>query len=187
MSHHTNPVHLIKNIRETKTEESANILSEIITDYSKDVYLVAYSFVKDHGTAEEISQDVFIKCFKYIDKFRGESSLKTWIYRITINTSKNYLRRLKFLNKINFHHPVEKAAVHSESPEEIFMKQNRKEMLLQLIFKLPTKYREVLVLYYFQDLKVEEISNVLRVNSNTVRTRLVRGRQKLKEEITSLE
>lgn len=106
----------------TETEKTKDIVNEIITEYSKNVYLVAYSFGKDHGTAEEIAQDVFIKCFKYIDKFRGESSLKTWIYRITINTSKNYLRKLKFLNSVNFHHPVESVAVHSESPEEVSLK-----------------------------------------------------------------
>lgn len=162
------------------------VINQLMTTHSQKVYLLAYSFVKDHGIAEDIAQEVFIKCYKHLEKYRGDASITSWIYRITVNTSKDFIRKKKFINLI-YPRQFFETLVHSESSEETFLKQNRKEQLLQIIFTLPIKYREILVLYYFHEQKVDEIGESLDINSNTVRTRLARGRDKLKQKISSFE
>ncbi len=63
------------------------VIEQLMELYTQKVYLLAFSFVKDSGVAEDISQEVFLKAYKYLDSFRGESALKSWIYRITVNTT----------------------------------------------------------------------------------------------------
>lgn len=179
-----NLIHLNKDVTNISAKDKEKVINELMTSHSQKVYLLAYSFVKDHGIAEDIAQEVFIKCYKNLSKYRGEASITSWIYRITVNTSKDVLKKNKFINLIYPRHFFESLG-RSESTEEIFLKQNRKEQILQIIFTLPIKYREILVLYYFHEQKVEEIAKSLDINSNTVRTRLVRGRDKLKQKINS--
>ena len=158
--------------------DPALVLNELMDLYSQNVYLLAYSFVKDKGLAEDISQDVFIKCFKNLTDFRGKSSIKSWIYRITVNTSKDYLRKRKRqifnLPKLLFGNKL-----HNESSEETFIRNDQNEQILHSLFSLSTNYREVLILYYFHDLNVEEIGVTLSLKINTVKTRLSRGRSLL--------
>lgn len=154
-------------------------IDEIMKEYTKDVYLLAYSFVKDQGFAEDISQEVFIKCYNYMDSFRGDSSIKTWIYRITVNTAKDFLRKRNF-NILKFPVMFFDRFSDNHSTEQKVFNSLEKEELLGTVLSLPTKYREVIILFYFYDLKVEEIAQALQISVNTVKTRLSRGREKLK-------
>lgn len=170
----------------SKTESKEEIIEELMTMYLKKVYLLAYSFVKDHGIAEDISQEVFIKCFQKLHKYRGEASISSWIYRITVNTSKDFLRKnkiTKMKNSFNLFGDMRKY----ESSEETFLKRNIREETLDLIFTLPVKYKEVLVLYYFHDQTIDEISLSLHINSNTVKSRMYRGKKRLKQKLNSIE
>ncbi|MGY0694441.1 sigma-70 family RNA polymerase sigma factor [Virgibacillus sp. FSP13] len=166
--------------------DKEEIISDLMAAHSNKVYLLAYSYVKDHGIAEDVAQEVFIKCYRHLDKYRGEASITSWIYRITVNTSKDFLRKNKFMNIIYPRHFFD-GFMRSESSEDTYLKQNRKEEMLQTIFALPIKYREILVLYYFHEQKIDEIANSLKINANTVRTRLVRGRKKLKQKLYFVE
>ncbi|MFE4145269.1 sigma-70 family RNA polymerase sigma factor [Peribacillus sp. YIM B13472] len=158
------------------------IIEDIMNKYSKDVYLLAYSFVRDQGLAEDISQEVFIKCYKNIEKFRRDASIKTWVYRITVNTSKDFIRKKSF-RVLKYSKLFLENFKKSESSEEVFLKQNQNAQILHKVLSLSQKYREVVVLYYFQDLKVSEIGETLGINTNTVKTRLTRGRSILKENL----
>ncbi|WP_083413017.1 sigma-70 family RNA polymerase sigma factor [Bacillus massilinigeriensis] len=74
-------------------QDKDKAIEQLMDLYTKKVYLLAYSFVKDRGLAEDISQEVFLRVYKYLESFRGEASLASWIYRITANTSKDYLKK----------------------------------------------------------------------------------------------
>lgn len=166
-------------------KETEEIIEHLMTLYTNKVYLLAYSFVKNHGNAEDITQDVFIKCYKNLGKYRGDAVISTWIYRITVNTAKDFLHKNKLTYLI---HPVKYITnlVNDHTPEQAFIQKDQKEQILQAIFSLQIKYREILILYYFHDQKIAEISKTLHVNANTVKSRLVRGRRKLKQKLTSL-
>src|SRR5690625_186227 len=167
------------------TKDTDEVIEELMTLYSKKVYLLAYSFVKNHGNAEDITQEVFIKCYKNLDKYRGDATISTWIYRITVNTAKDFLHKNKLMQ---FVHPLKYITnlVNDQTPEQALIEKNQKEQVLHAIFSLQIRYREILILYYFHDQKIDEISETLHVNANTVKSRLVRGRRKLKQKLTSL-
>lgn len=162
------------------------VIEQLMVLYAENVYLLAYSFVKDKGLAEDISQEVFLKVYKYLDRFRGESALKSWIYRITVNTCKDFLKK-KSLKQLLLKNSFFENFKKTESTEASFLKVDRNEQLLQTILTLPTKYREVIVLHYFYDLKINELSSVLGLNKNTVKTRLSRGRSLLRREMIDMK
>lgn len=155
------------NCLKLQKREKTQVIEELMTKYSKRVYLLAYSFVKDKGSAEDISQEVFIKCYKYLEDFREEASIKSWIYRITVNTSKDFVSKKSFnvlrLPKVFFENFKK-----SESSEESYLKNSQNEYLLNVILSLPIKYREVIILYYFHELKIDEIGDMLDLKSNSV-------------------
>ena len=163
-------------------QDRGAVVEQLMNLYVEKVYLLAYSFVKDRGLAEDISQEVFFKCYKHLEHFKRESSLKTWIYRITVNTSMDFLRKngskpLFFENGFldNFR--------KSESTESAFLRADQNEQLLQTVLSLPIKYREVILLHYFLDIQVTEISTTLNINPNTVKTRMKRGRDMLRKRL----
>ena len=106
--------------------------------------------------------------------------MKSWIFRITVNTSKDVLRKRR-LNVVNLASHFLENIRKTESAEDFFLRNQESETLLQAVLSLTQKYREVIVLHYFHELKTEEISDMLRLNHNTVKTRLARGRSLLKE------
>lgn len=76
--------------------EKGKLIDELMNLHSRKVYLLAYSYVKDKGLAEDIAQEVFIKCYKSLNHFRGDAQITSWIYRITVNTAKDFLRSKSF-------------------------------------------------------------------------------------------
>ncbi|WJV30059.1 sigma-70 family RNA polymerase sigma factor [Rossellomorea sp. AcN35-11] len=162
-----------------------DFLENAMNKYGKEVLYIAYSYVKDHSLAEDIAQEVFVRIYERMDSFRGDASLKTWIIRIAINQSKDHLkkwetRRLLFTNKLNEflqesrRKGPESKAIHKEAGRELQSK----------LLSLPIKYREVLFLYYYEELKITEMADCLEINVNTVKTRLKAGKEKLKKNVS---
>ncbi|WP_051428252.1 sigma-70 family RNA polymerase sigma factor [Bacillus sp. J33] len=167
-------------------QDKGIVIDQLMDLYAEKVYLLAYSFVKDRGLAEDISQEVFLKVYKYLDSFRGEAALKSWIYRITVNTSKDFLKK-KSMKQLLLESSFLENFKRTESAETSFLKAVRNEQLLQTILTLPMKYREVIVLHYFFDIKVNKLSSVLDLNTNTVKTRISRGRDILRRKFEAKE
>ena len=164
--------------------EKGKTIDELMNLHSRKVYLLAYSYVKDKGLAEDIAQEVFIKCYKSLHHFRGDSQITSWIYRITVNTAKDFLRSKSF-NILKYPKSFFENITKSETVEDAVLQQDEREAVLQTVLSLTTKYREVIILYYFQEEKIEDIAEILNMNVNTVKTRLSRARSIMKEKITS--
>ncbi len=164
------------------TPSKDDILEEAMSQYGKEVLYIAYSYVKDHSVAEDIAQEVFVRFYQRYDSFRHESSLKTWIIRIAINQSKDHLkkwetRKLTFTNKLHdMIHPGK-----NEGPESEILHRETSGELHKNLLSLPIKYREILFLFYYEELKISEISDCLDININTVKTRLKTGKGKLQK------
>ncbi|WP_059172316.1 sigma-70 family RNA polymerase sigma factor [Bacillus sp. FJAT-27445] len=163
-------------------QDTEKVIEQLMDLYTEKVYLLAYSFVKDRGLAEDISQEVFLKVYKYFDRYRGEAALATWIYRITVNTSKDFLKK-KSWKQLLLESSFFEGIKRTESTETTFFKADQNEQLLQTVLTLPVKYREVIVLYYFYDVTIHELARMLDLNTNTVKTRLCRGRDMLKRKL----
>ena len=152
-------------------------LEQLMNDYGDYCYKIAYLYVKDFGAAEEIVQDVFVDYYSK-QQFRGDASIKTFLVKMTVYKSQNYLRSFKALKR-QWTDTYEESR-NSNNPEEIVTSKTQQQSLVQALFKLPIKYREVLIFYYYEDYTIKEISQLLAMSENTVKTRLVRAREKLR-------
>ncbi|WP_377890781.1 sigma-70 family RNA polymerase sigma factor [Alkalihalobacillus sp. R86527] len=162
-------------------------LEKAMIDYGDELVRLAYTYVKDSYTAKDLVQNAFIKCYEKIDSFREEATLKTWLYRITINECKDYLKSWGH-RKMQVFSFVQDISIGSEgSAESKVIQQSSNEEIREVVLNLPIKYKEIIFLYFYQSLKIEEIAEVTSLTSNTVKTRLRRGKQKLKSMMEEAE
>ena len=174
------------------SEEKNDIHREIerlINCYGDDVLRVAYLYVKDKHKAEDIFQEVFIKVFKKYDTFKGNSSEKTWIMKIAVNVCKDYFKsfwiKRVFLNSDREEdRETYNEEYKDESLEDGIIKSIESRELLNEVMNLPIKYKEVIILYYYQQFSSKEISEMLKLPEGTIRTRLFRARELLKKNVT---
>lgn len=154
-------------------------IENLIRQYGNDVLRTAYMYVKDIHTAEDIFQDVFIKVNQKLSTFEGNSSIKTWIIRITINTCKDYLKSAwnrRVLPMMEY----QEDAIISETDYEDVEKQDTKELIKKSVLSLPAKYKDIVICVYFQEMTLMEAAKVLNIAEGTAKSRLSRARQRLK-------
>ncbi|GGB45759.1 sigma-70 family RNA polymerase sigma factor [Fictibacillus barbaricus] len=158
-------------------------LIHIMDLYQDKVIRLAYTYVKDRKLAEDLAQEVFVKCYVHKDNFRNESSVKTWVYAITVNLCKDYLRSgwKKYIHVIDRFGKSRQSSVLT--PELSIVQKSEHEALAEQVLKLPLKYREVILLYYYKELTVSEISQILNKKEPTIRTILQRGRDMLRRKL----
>lgn len=150
-------------------------LSRLLSLYGNDLLRVCFLYLRDYHLAEDALQDTFEKAIKSYARFRGQCEEKTWLTRIAINVCKNQLRapwhRLRaddaaFLARLSV----------EQSPEG-----GSHEPLALAIARLAPKYKEVVLLFYYEEMKLKEIAAALHIPEATVSTRLARARTLLKE------
>ncbi|MFE8696109.1 sigma-70 family RNA polymerase sigma factor [Cytobacillus sp. FJAT-53684] len=167
--------------------EKDYVLEKIMIEYGNELVRLAFSYVKDTEIAKDMVQNTFIKCYKNLDSFRFDAQIKTWLYRITINECKDYLKswNYKMVQVRNFINETARSILPSIE-KTVIDKYNNEEMK-ENIYSLPKVYREVIYLYYYDSLKTEEIANVLDIPVNTVKTRLRRAKQRLESMLKEAE
>lgn len=139
---------------------------------------MCFLYLKDAHLAEDAVQDTFIKAYNSYSQFKGKSSEKTWIMRIAINVCKNYLRN-------SWWKRVDESVVLDNIPtDESLIKD---DTLLLEVMKLSQKYKEVILLFYYQEMKIREIAEILKIPESTVSVRLKRAREKLKSNLEDMD
>ena len=153
----------------------------ILVDRYKDlVYTLALRMMKNREEAEEVSQDTFIKAYKSINRFKGDSKFSTWIYRIAYNTSLDRLKK----NKKHFNDvPIDEYTEHQVKTIDNALSQleneERNQAIQKCITQLPSDDAFILTLYYFEEQTLDEISKVIGLTPNNVKVKLFRSRKKL--------
>lgn len=159
------------------------LLEKMMMDYGNDVLYFAYSYVKDRSIAEDLAQEVFLSAYTHLDGFQWESSIKTWLYRITVNRCKDYLKSWNYRSTILSNVFDLTIGSRDRDTDSMLIKKDENAKLADLIFSLPLKYREVIYLFYFEEISLNEMSQLLNLNVNTLKSRLKRAKQVLKKEI----
>lgn len=154
-------------------------IETLMRQYGNDVLRTAYMYVKDIHTAEDIFQDVFIKVNQKLETFEGNSSIKTWIIRITINTCKDYLKSAWNRRVVPMMEYQEDAIV-SETDYDDVEKKDTREWIKKTVLSLPAKYKDVVLCVYFQEMTITETAQALNIAEGTAKSRLSRARLKLK-------
>jgi RNA polymerase sigma-70 factor, ECF subfamily len=156
-------------------------IENFVQTYQRDVYRLALSILDDAVEAEDATQDSLLAALRSLDSFRGASSLKTWLYSITVNICRTYLQRHKTYERltkilgeilrVRSAHSVEENAIQSESDRTLW----------RVIHGMDERHRIPIVLRYDHDLSVAEIANILQIPEGTVHSRLNTARKLLHE------
>ena len=153
----------------------------LVLQYQDRLVFSVYKFLKDYELAQDIAQEAFVKAFKNIEKFRGDSSFYTWIYRIAINTAKNLLSSKARSSEVYDDEIMElklsESAVTTENPENILEAEELRSKMMDAIQSLPDDIRTTLSLREFDGLSYEEIAKVQNCPIGTVRSRIHKGRE----------
>jgi RNA polymerase sigma-70 factor (ECF subfamily) len=151
--------------------------------YGNELLRTAVLLVKDHYLAEEIVQDTFVTAFQKMEQLEDGSKLKGWLVIITVNGCRARMRKWSWKNIFlaKKEAAFNQLAETDPLPEAALLTAQRNELLHKGIQSLAYHYREAITLFYFHELPIREISEMLQENENTVKTRIARGRRLLKD------
>lgn len=157
-------------------------LENLMREYGNDVLRTAYLYINDMSAAEDIFQEVFIKVNLNLDTFKGESSIKTWIIRITINMCKDYLKSAYQRRVVPVMEFKEDVVVSDNTGIEA-LKTEAAHTVREAVQGLPEQYKEVVLCVYYQDMSMKEAAEALKIPEGTVKTRLLRAKERLKKSL----
>lgn len=154
-------------------------LRKILDEHSEHLLRIAYYYTKNLHAAEDIVQDVFIKFSQ--SNYEENGHLRSYLTKMTINRSKDYLKNWSY-KKIQLQ---EKVPFISFFPKDRMVQKELQSTIGEAVLSLPIKYREVIILYYYEELHTADIATLLQQPESTIRTRLRRAREKLRPELSS--
>jgi RNA polymerase sigma factor RpoE len=167
--------------------EDMRAYDELVRRYQERIYATVYHMTSNHEDANDLTQDTFVKAYRALKSFKGDSSFYTWIYRIAVNKSINFLKQRKnrmqiSLNDVDFNaenDPDLVALVSDKTPRRDLNLSELQEKLNEALQKLSEQHRMVVTLHDIQGLSHEEIGKIMECNVGTVRSRLFYARQQL--------
>ena len=163
-------------------------IEALIRQYEADVFRLALSIVDDQADANEITQETFIAALRSLRSYQEKKSFKAWLYVIALNLSRSHLRKRKFLEKLKvtsttlFRIETQKQT----SLEDVIIHNEKEAAIWNELNKLDERHRIVVILRYFQELSVTEISDILNVNEGTIHSRLHTARERLRNALKPL-
>lgn len=165
----------------------------LVIKYQKRIIALAYRFVNDSMEAQDIAQEAFIKAFRAAPGFRGDSAFYTWLYRITINTAKNYLQsrgRRAPLHDVNIDDDEQFVAdvnfENNASPEALMQREQLKEVIFKCMAQLPDELQQAIKLREIDGMSYEDIAISMNCPIGTVRSRIFRAREAIDKQIQPL-
>lgn len=172
----------------------ASAFDSLITRYSSDIYRLLVRLTEDAEEAADLTQETFLNAFKSVSGFRGDSSLKTWLFRIAVNLSRNRHRwwnRRRRSSTMSLEDGLGSSGLKLEDvladegldPEQAAAQRETILKLRAAIKDLPEAYREAIVLCDIEGLSYDEIAKTLDVNLGTVKSRIARGRDELRRKL----
>jgi RNA polymerase sigma-70 factor (ECF subfamily) len=166
---------------------------ELVSQYKKKIYYLAYDIMGDHQEAEDISQEVFIKMFRSLKNFRRDAKMSSWLYQITVNASIDSLRKksskpkrsIDEFDHLHIQEGLTTGVSHNFDPVSSAESSQIQNHISQALKKITPKERTVFVMRHYNDLKLSEIAEILNVTIGTVKSLLFRAIKKLRKELSS--
>ena len=165
---------------------------EFVERYKKKIYYIAYDITGDHNDAEDVSQEVFIKVFRSLKTFRRNAKISSWLYQISVNASIDLLRKksskpeksMDDIERADIQESLPGSGTRAQNPErsaEDFLMQKHISQALQ---KVSPKERSVFVMRHYNELKIREIAEILKVSQGTVKALFYRATRRLRKELS---
>lgn len=165
----------------------------LVRKYQQRVINLVSRFVRDHSEVQDVAQEAFLKAYRAIDKFRGDSAFYTWLYRISVNTAKNFLiakGRRTPEHGIDpndaEHFDGESRLKDIETPENLILTEEIKKMVFSAIEQLPEDLKSAITLRELEGLSYDEIADVMDCPIGTVRSRIFRAREAIDKVLSPL-
>jgi RNA polymerase sigma-70 factor (ECF subfamily) len=165
----------------------------LVRKYQHKVIKVISRYIKDHSEAQDVSQDAFIKAYKALPRFRGDSAFYTWMYRIAINTAKNHLvARGRRLPNVDLdaqeaeQFEGDSALKEYATPERLLQRDEIQKVVFQTIEQLPEDLKTAIMLREIEGLSYEEIAETMECPVGTVRSRIFRAREAIDNTLRPL-
>ncbi|NMO95552.1 RNA polymerase sigma factor [Paenibacillus lemnae] len=163
-----------KNVQMMETQD----ITALMKTYGEAVWNYAYFLSRNHAAADDIAQETFIRAYKYMNNYRGEASVKTWLLRIARNRWYSF-RSTSFVKRV-VHKPEAISGMTAQSAEDEALEQSLSTDVWKLVYQLPLKDREVLILAIHYELTMEELAGTLGISLSAAKSRLQRARQRAK-------
>lgn len=164
-------------------QNNNNAFKYFVETNKKMVFQVCYSFLHHSEDAEDLCQEVFVEVLKNIEKFKGNSKLSTWLYRIAVNKSLNYIRDYKKKRKLFSELPEDNNIEGLVSMDEDSLKKEHIELLMKFVDSLPKKQKVALLLNKLDGIPAKEIAEILKTSISSVEISIYRARVKLKKNL----
>ncbi len=164
-------------------EGDISAFEQIMNKYKEIVINIAYRFIQNRSTAEDIAQDVFLKIYNSAKSYKPKARLSTWIYKITANLCLNELRSRKHFKAISMESIGEIRDFAQTNPFENLEKKELKHLVKEAIDSLPDRQRMVIILKKYEDLSYQEISEIMGCSVSAVDSLLQRAKQNLKNKL----
>jgi len=172
----------------------ANAFDQLVTKYAGDVFALAFRLTQDREESNDITQETFLSAVKGIASFRGDAELKTWLFRIAINHSRNRFRwwkRRKRDQTVSLDDTVgdgdmtemDRISDTREDPERFTLSRERETAINHELRRLPESYREAVILCDVEGYSYDEVATILHISIGTVKSRIARGRSALRERL----
>jgi RNA polymerase sigma-70 factor (ECF subfamily) len=175
-----------KKIVRLAQEGSEDAFAELVRTYQSKVFSMALSFTRNREAADDLAQEVFLKAYLALPKFRFKSEFSTWLYRISVNHIKDYLRKKGRVREVSLDEVRELPSADDEQAvliEEEKEAEARKNLVRKVVESLPEKYKMIITLRDIQGLAYERISEILNLSPGTVDSRLFRARRILRKKL----
>ena len=177
-------------LRKALDHNDQQAYAELMSLYRDSIYFILMKIVKNSDDAEDLTLETFGKAFKYLDKYSPQYAFSTWLFRIAVNNSIDFIRHKnnspQCVDNESLNMEQEQLIEHSQSevtptPEEHIMDKQRVEMLRCAVSQLPDKYRKVVELRYYEELSYEEIAERLNISLSNVKIQLLRAKNMLSQ------
>lgn len=168
-------------IPEQSAKTEVQVIEKWYLEYSDELLRLCYLYLGDYHLAEDALQETFIRAIKNIKGFQHESTEKTWLTRITINVCKTMLQKKKTEREKTFSYEKHVSEIFLVSEEKGIEQMLEQSSLIQSILKIKPEYREILILHYYQELKLREIARITDLPMTTVAWRLRKGKEELRK------
>lgn len=159
---------------------NSNAFSVLVDRYKDLVFTLTLRMLKNREEAEEVAQDTFIKSYKSLSKFKGDSKFSTWIYKIAYNTSLDRIKKnRKYFKDVEINEFTEHQLKTIDNALVNLEKEEFNKSIQYCMSLLPSEDSFLLTLYYFEELSLEEISKVVNLTTNNIKVKVFRSRKKL--------
>ncbi|WP_016778492.1 RNA polymerase sigma factor [Anaerophaga thermohalophila] len=174
---------LVNQAKEGQTEA----FSRLVEKYRQKVFQTSMGFLHNADDAEDLTQDIFVKVWHSLKSFDGRSTFSTWLYRIAVNQAINRVRKNKLRSFVGINNEVNESQYSGNYAEENLEREEQKKQIWQAINKLKSNQKKAFVLFYYQELSIKEVAEVMDMSQKATESLVFRARKNLQKALLTID